>query len=167
MRLEELGLVGNCQYSALVDREGAVVWCCLPRFDSEPVFGCLLDAEDGGRFLVGPAAGGAGEQAYVDNTNVLATTFRCPEGAFRVVDFAPRFSLYERYFRPTQLVRVLEPLEGAPRVRVVCDPRLGWSKRRPEQVLGSHHIPGQEQCEAEDVPIVAFVQVAEAIHAVY
>ena len=38
MRLEDLGLIGNCQFSALVERSGAVVWCCLPRFDSEPVF---------------------------------------------------------------------------------------------------------------------------------
>jgi hypothetical protein len=34
------------------------------------------------------------------------------------------------------------------------------------QVFGARHVPGQEQCEAEDVPVVAFVQVAEAIHAV-
>ena len=26
MRLEDLGLIGNCQFSALVERSGAVVW---------------------------------------------------------------------------------------------------------------------------------------------
>ena len=75
MRLEDLGLIGNCQCSALVERTGAVVWCCLPRFDSEPVFSTLLDERDGGSFLVGPANGGAGVQRYLDNTNVLETTF--------------------------------------------------------------------------------------------
>ena len=55
MRLEELGLVGNCRFAALVDAGGDAVWCCLPRFDSEPVFARLLDAEDGGGFRIGPA----------------------------------------------------------------------------------------------------------------
>jgi GH15 family glucan-1,4-alpha-glucosidase len=44
MRLENLGLIGNCQFSALVHNSGDIVWCCLPRFDSEPVYSALLDA---------------------------------------------------------------------------------------------------------------------------
>ena len=83
MRLEDLGLVGNCQISALIDRGGSVVWCCLPRFDSEPVFSSLLDAEAGGRFDVGPEGGGAGEQRYIENTNVLETRFETKAGSFR------------------------------------------------------------------------------------
>jgi len=55
--LEDLGLIGNCQISALVDRRGAIVWSCMPRFDSEPVFGALLDDADGGSFAIGPADG--------------------------------------------------------------------------------------------------------------
>ena len=51
MRVEDLGLVGNCQYAALVHRDGRVVWCCLPRFDAPPVFGALLDP-NGGSFQV-------------------------------------------------------------------------------------------------------------------
>ena len=111
MLLEDLGLVGNCQFSALVERTGAVVWCCLPRFDSEPVFSALLDTGQGGRFLVGPAGGGSGTQRYIENSNVLETSFRTDSGAFRVLDFAPRFVQYDRVFRPTQLVRIVEPLE--------------------------------------------------------
>jgi GH15 family glucan-1,4-alpha-glucosidase len=140
MRLEDLGLLGNCQFSAHVERTGDVVWCCLPRFDAEPVFARLLDDADGGHFLVGPADGSPGEIRYLDNTNVLETTFRGPGWAFRVIDFAPRYLVHERSQRPTTLVRILEPLEGSPRVRVQCDPVLGWSKKKPARVLGSHHI---------------------------
>jgi GH15 family glucan-1,4-alpha-glucosidase len=71
---------------------------------------------------------------------VLETTFRSDHSAFRVIDFAPRFMLYERSFRPTQIIRVLEPLEGTPRVRVLCEPRLGWSRKAPAVVRGSNHI---------------------------
>jgi GH15 family glucan-1,4-alpha-glucosidase len=140
MRLEELGLIGNCQYSALVAADGDVAWCCLPRFDAAPVFGGLLDADEGGRFLVAPAAGGIGTQRYLENTNVLETTFEAPDGAFRVLDFAPRFTVHERSFRPTKLIRVVEPLRGTPRVRVACEPVLGWDKGRPRVEHGSNHI---------------------------
>jgi GH15 family glucan-1,4-alpha-glucosidase len=139
MRLENLGLVGNGQCAALVSNTGDVVWCCLPRFDSEPVFGALLD-QDGGSFSVRPSDGSAGVQSYLLNTNVLATRFTTPEGSFRVIDFMPRFGLYGRFFRPTQLHRIVEPLEGTPRVCVECAPRLGWSKSRPLALLGSNHI---------------------------
>ena len=140
MQLDQLGLIGNCQFSALVARSGEVVWACLPRFDSEPVFARLLDAERGGGFLVGPADGALGTQRYRENTNVLETTFRSADGVFRVLDFAPRFLQKERAFRPTMLFRVLEPLEGSPRVVVRCDPVLGWSRRPPERLEGSNHV---------------------------
>jgi GH15 family glucan-1,4-alpha-glucosidase len=139
MRLEQIGLIGNCQCSALIDASGAVVWCCLPRFDSEPVFGALLD-DEGGTFVVGAADGESGDMRYDDNTNVLETVFRTAGGSFRVVDFMPRFMQYDRVFRPTQLMRIVEPLAGTPRVRVACDPRLGWSRAVPAHVLGSNHV---------------------------
>ena len=105
MPLADLGLIGNCQLAAHVRRDGAIVWCCMPRFDSAPIFGALLD-DDGGQFTIGPATPGLGVQRYLANTNVLETRFESPEGAFRVLDFAPRFLQYERSFRPTKLVRV-------------------------------------------------------------
>ena len=140
MRLEDIGVIGNCQFSALIERTGEIVWCCLPRFDSEPMFSTLLDAQEGGKFLVGPAEGGRGEQSYVDNTNILKTTFDTPSGKFQVVDFAPRFEQSNRMFRPTQIFRIVEPLEGSPRVLVQCEPRLGWSKAIPVRLNGSNHI---------------------------
>lgn len=140
MRLESLGLIGNCQISALVENTGAIVWCCMPRFDSEPVFSSLLDADSESVFYVGAEDGSAGTQRYLDNTNVLETRFDTASGSFRILDFAPRFLLYDRFFRPTKLCRIVEPLSGTPRIRVACQPRLGWSKDRPATSHGSHHI---------------------------
>ena len=139
MRLEEIGLIGNGQFAAHVARNGSVVWCCLPRFDSEPVFGQLLDPA-GGHFSIRPVSGVAGAQEYLENTNVLETIFDDPDGAFRVIDFAPRFEQYGRSFRPTQLHRIVEPISGLPRIRVECEPRLGWSKVEPVRVQGSNHV---------------------------
>jgi GH15 family glucan-1,4-alpha-glucosidase len=138
--LEDLGLIGNCQISALIERSGALVWSCFPRFDSEPLFGTLLDHENGGSFVVAPASGALGTQRYLENTNVLETTFEDASGAFRVLDFAPRFMLHDRVFRPTQLYRIVEPLRGTPLIRVRCKPVLGWSKGAPVELVGSNHI---------------------------
>ena len=152
-----MGLIGNCQFAALVDRRGAVVWCCMPRFDSAPVFASLLDEEGGGALLVGPADGSEGAQRYLDNTNVLETRFDTPDGSFRVIDFAPRFSLFDRSFRPTKIVRIVEPLSGTPRIRITCDPRLGWSNARPSSEQGSNHVSyggfGADVRLTTDVPL--------------
>jgi GH15 family glucan-1,4-alpha-glucosidase len=139
VELENIGVIGNCQFAAHVERTGAVVFCCMPRFDSEPIFGRLLD-EDGGSFRVEPADGTLGVQRYIDNTNVLETRFDCKDGSFRVLDFAPRFIQFDRTFRPTKIMRIVEPLSGTPMVRVLCDPRLGWSKKVPARDVGSNHI---------------------------
>src|SRR5688572_30204132 len=140
MPLSELGLIGNCQLSALVRSDGAIVWSCMPRFDSAPVFAALLDEREGGKFVIRPAQTEAAVQRYLPNTNVLETRFETKDGAFRVLDFAPRFIQYERSFRPTKIVRIVEPLSGTPRIRVLCDPILGWTRARPRRELGSHHI---------------------------
>jgi GH15 family glucan-1,4-alpha-glucosidase len=157
MLLEDLALIGNCQISALVQRTGAIVWCCMPRFDSEPVFGALLDEDAGGHFTIGPADGRPGVQRYLENTNVLETTFDSADGSFRVLDFAPRFSQYDRMFRPTQLMRIVEPLRGTPRVCVRCEPRLGWSRNVPVALHGSNHIDydgfGSKLRLTTDVPL--------------
>jgi len=139
MQLADLGLIGNCQLSALVSRYGSIVWSCMPRFDSPPVFGALLDP-DGGQFSIAPVDGRPGRQRYLPNTNILETRFDGPDGAFRILDFAPRFIQHERSFRPTKLIRIVEPLSGTPRLRVACDPILGWSRARPDREIGSHHI---------------------------
>lgn len=154
--LSHLGIVGNCQCSALIDRRGAVVWSCLPRFDAPPVFGSILDP-DGGEWLVGAGDGSEGSMRYRGNTNVLETTFDTPTGKFLLRDFAPRFEQHGRMFRPPMLVRQIEPLAGTPRIVVKCRPVLGWSKLAPIETAGSHHI-GFEGFESElrlttDIPL--------------
>ena len=57
---------------------GEIVWCCLPRFDSEPVFSSLLDEEQGGKFRIASAHGELGSLRYLPNTNIAETTFHTP-----------------------------------------------------------------------------------------
>lgn len=140
MQLKELGLIGNCQITALIDSGGSIVWSCMPRFDSPPIFASLLDQEAGGSFSIAPADGARGTQRYLPNTNVLETRFESDGSAFRILDFAPRFLQFTRSFRPTKLIRIVEPLSGTPRIRVKCSPVLGWSRQPPKVEQGSHHL---------------------------
>lgn len=135
------GLIGNCQIAALVSKEGSVDWLCLPRPDSPPVFGRLLDGE-GGHFSVAAADEVASShQEYVRNTNVLVTTITTKRGdSFKITDFCPRFEQFGRMFRPFSVFRMVEPLAGHPRIKVECRPVDGWDKQPVPAVRGSSHL---------------------------
>ena len=142
-----LAVIGNCSYGALIDRRGRVNWACFPHFDGDPMFCSLLDAENGegdegvGFWEIRIEDFESSEQAYVANTAILRTVLRDVHGnALEIVDFAPRFRQYSRYFRPTTLVRMVRPLAGAPRIRIRIRPRTGYGARTPERTWGSNHI---------------------------
>ena len=50
----DYGLIGDTRTAALVSPLGSIDWCCVPRFDSPPIFGRLVGGEDAGSFVVGP-----------------------------------------------------------------------------------------------------------------
>ena len=136
-----LGLIGNCSYQALIDTHANVKWLCWPKFDSSFVFGGLLDDEKGGRYAVEPQLSiRKSKQYYIKNTNVLCTEIDCEDGSFKVTDFAPRFENYDRHYRPLMLVRKIEPIKGAPSIKVVCEPRGEYGEMIPELMIGSNHL---------------------------
>ncbi|NLD69274.1 MAG: glycoside hydrolase family 15 protein [Limnobacter sp.] len=137
-----LGVIGNCTFSALIDRRGRIVWCCLPRFDGDPVFDALLDAsENGSAFAIEIEDFAESRQFYEPNTAVLRTQLFDRNGqGFEITDFAPRFFARSRYFKPMMLVRRIRPLQGTPRIRITLDPRFDWGQTRPVITRGSNHI---------------------------
>jgi glucoamylase len=135
-----LGIIGNCSYLAYIDLNANVKWLCLPRFDSSFIFGSLLDEEKGGEFSVKPLAKYKSKQYYLTNTNILATEFETEEGNFRVIDYAPRFYQYDRYFKPLMLFRKIELIDGNPFIVVKCKPVGDYGNIKPEIVPGSNHL---------------------------
>lgn len=139
----ELWPIGNCQVSALVDREGAVVWACVPRVDGDPVFCSLLngDNRDTGiwRFeLVGQVRA---TQEYIRNTPILVTRLEAEDGsAVEVLDFCPRYEGKGRMYRPVAISRIVRPVAGSPRIRVVLRPMRDYGAALAETTHGSNHI---------------------------
>lgn len=133
----DYGIIGNCQASALVDRSARIVWCCLPRFDSPAVFSDLLDSDRGGFWGIEPDSGPTGQkwetrQHYMRNTNVLVTVFQGSGGEqFEVIDFMPRFLHQDHCHRPPQIMRVIRPLKGIPRIAIRFRPRYPFGKEKP------------------------------------
>ena len=82
--IEDFGLVGDGSTAALVGRDGAVSWLCVPRFDDEPLFCSILDAHRGGRFRLAPAETVAARQRYEPDSGVLTTELRSPSGLIRI-----------------------------------------------------------------------------------
>ena len=135
-----LGIIGNCHYIAYVDTNSSVKWMCWPQMDSSFIFGSLLDENKGGEFQVIPQKNYRTKQRYIENSAVLITTFFCDDGDFEVIDFAPRFSIHDRFHKPLQLFRKLKRIKGQPRIKIICDPRGNYGELRPEVFVGSNHI---------------------------
>ena len=141
----DLALVGNCQVGALIDTSAEIVWCCLPRFDGDPVFCSLLKEHETGS--------GTGyctielidqiktEQSYLSNSAVLVTRITDVRGSVvEIVDFAPRFRQHGRMFTPMMLVRQIRRVHGSPRICLRIRPALDYGRKQCEFTYGSHHI---------------------------
>ena len=83
--LREYAAIGDGRTLALA-RDGAIDWMCTPEFDGPSIFAALLDARRGGALILRPLEGYVAEQRYLDDTNVLETTFTTSLGVLRVTD---------------------------------------------------------------------------------
>ncbi|MGX5655972.1 glycoside hydrolase family 15 protein [Geodermatophilus nigrescens] len=112
--------IGDGRTLALVARDGRIDWLPLPELDGAPVFGALLDTDNGGCLELCPDGEFTVTRAYVGDSNVLATTFTTPTGRVRVTDalntgIAGRLPWVE-------LARRVEGLEGSVTMRGTVRP---------------------------------------------
>lgn len=144
----DLAVIGNCMIAALVDRRAQIVWSCFPRFDADPVFSALLDSPEGhsdaeqrGVFAIDQVGMVSCEQSYLQNTAVLVSRMTDSFGnILEITDFAPRFTHYDRTFRPPMLIRRVAPVKGRPRIRVRLRPHFEWGSLQPTLTRGSNHM---------------------------
>jgi GH15 family glucan-1,4-alpha-glucosidase len=146
----EVGAIGNANVGALVDAKGEIVWACLPRLDSDAIFCSLLrerrkpeagPGEEFGFLAIDLDGLVRTEQEYVANTPVLVTRLYDDKGgAVEITDFAPRFQAFGRLFSPSELVRMVRPLAGSPKITLRVRPARDYGKNRPQTTWGSNHV---------------------------
>jgi len=89
-RIEDYGLIGDCETAALVSKDGSIDWLCWPRFDSDACFAALLGNSKNGRWRIAPAQTKARiSRRYRPATLILETTFTTDDGEVTLIDFMP------------------------------------------------------------------------------
>jgi GH15 family glucan-1,4-alpha-glucosidase len=132
--ISDYAIIGDCRSAALVSREGSIDWCCLPRFDSPPVFAALLDPAHGGFFAIRPTTPASVSRCYVADTNVLQTTFTSASGVLRVTDLLPvdnETAKSKALWPEHEVLRRIECLAGEVDAQVVFEPRFDYGRVRP------------------------------------
>ncbi|HET7197955.1 MAG TPA: glycoside hydrolase family 15 protein [Burkholderiales bacterium] len=134
--ISDYALIGNCRTAALISREGAVEWLCLPSFSSPSLFAAILD-RDAGHFSIRPAGEARATRRYIPYTNVLETSFHAPGGVLRMTDCMPLpaeptadlQSMHE--LDPEhEILRCVECTEGEVEVEVSFAPRPRYGRDR-------------------------------------
>jgi GH15 family glucan-1,4-alpha-glucosidase len=124
--IERYGIIGDTNTVAVVSTRGSIDWLCVPAFDSDACFAALVGYDEHGRWSIQPTAPTRTTKQYYDgDTMILVTEFYCDGGAFRLIDFMPPSK--DR----SDIVRLVEGIEGSVPIEVVVAPRFGYGVNRP------------------------------------
>jgi GH15 family glucan-1,4-alpha-glucosidase len=123
-------LIADCHGAALVARDGAIDWCCLPRFDSGSLFGRLLDPE-AGACTVEVEDGETGDRRYLEDTLVLETALHAAGGEARLLDLLALEDPLSPGPQHRALIRVVEGVRGTVGVRLCAEPRFDYGEAVP------------------------------------
>ena len=133
------GLIGDMSSAALVGTDGSVDWCCLPRFDSPSVFASILDEGIGGRFRIRPnGAYTDSRQVYMQDTNILETSFTTPTGVVTITDLMPIQDGDKdgkpdtNPADPPELHRIVTCMAGSVQMLCEYEPRHDYARAVPE-----------------------------------
>ncbi|MDX6607830.1 MAG: alpha,alpha-trehalase, partial [Solirubrobacterales bacterium] len=147
-RISWYGFLSDCHTGTLISPEGSIEWLCLPRFDSESVFGSILDRGAGFWRIGPPGLVAPVSRRYEPGTNVLETTWMTGSGwvvmhdALTLGDWR-QDNDFEPHRRPPPddeaehvLVRTVECVQGEVDIEMICQPafdygatRLDWQRR--------------------------------------
>lgn len=125
-KIEDYGLIGDCETAALVGLDGSIDWLCWPAFDSDACFAALLGTRKNGRWLLAPAGEITGtSRRYWNNTLILETRFETADGAVVVIDFMPPRG------KASDIVRIVRGMRGRVQMRMELIIRFGFGTDVP------------------------------------
>ena len=125
-KIEDYGLIGDCETAALVGRDGSIDWLCWPAFDSDACFTALLGTSREGRWLIAPAEEiTKTSRRYWDDTLILETRFTTAGGTVAVIDFMPPRG------KASDIVRLVRGISGRVKLRMELVIRFGFGTDIP------------------------------------
>ena len=125
-RIEDYGLIGDCETAALVGRDGSIDWLCWPAFDSDACFAGLLGTHRHGRWLMAPAEEVTKtSRRYWDNTLILETRFDTANGTVALIDFMPPRG------NASDVVRLVRGVSGRVKIMMQLVIRFGFGADIP------------------------------------
>src|SRR6201982_3310303 len=138
----DLAVIGNGRTAALVNPTARLVWWCYPRFDRDPIFCRLLSGDDEKGFTDIVLDDMADFQSeYLRNTAVVSTVLTDQNGAaVPSTALPPPDRQVGVFFRPPQLVRMIEPVAGLPRITIRFRPTHDYGNPFTHRSLGSNHV---------------------------
>lgn len=139
--IEDYGVIGDLHTVALVGKNGAIDWCCIPRFDSPSVFGALLDSNKGGTFRINPVfeqtSSVGRRQMYLPETNILITRFLTADGVGEITDFMPIKQPGSETHRH-HIIREVKSVRGSLPFEMVCSPAFNYGRDRHTIAISEH-----------------------------
>jgi len=168
-KIEDYGLIGDCETAALVGRDGSIDWLCWPAFDSDACFAAILGTEQHGRWKIAPADDVTNiSRRYWGDTLILETRFETGSGIIAIVDFMPPRG------KASDIVRLVRGISGRVKLRMELVIRFGfgtdipWVKKN-EDGSGLLAICGQDmtvlrtpvETRGENMTTVADFEVGE------
>ncbi|MDP8956735.1 MAG: glycoside hydrolase family 15 protein [Actinomycetota bacterium] len=136
----DYALIGDGRTAALSSTSGSIDWLCLPRFDSDPIFGRLVGGDQAGQFSLEVQGRTHVARRYRDGSSVLETRWRTPEAEVTLTE-GMVLQVSGRLLPQAVLIRRLESSGGNTRVKLRYDPRAGLggerlrSERRHEALI--------------------------------
>jgi GH15 family glucan-1,4-alpha-glucosidase len=126
--IRDYAVIGDGRTAALVGQDGSVDWLGVPDLDSPTVFAAAVDSVRGGRFLLRPEQPYQVSRRYLDDTNVLETTFTTDSGTVRVTDALTLHG--DTALTPSrELQRRVDGVAGVVPLRWSVQPRFAYGAR--------------------------------------
>ncbi len=150
--ISDYGIIGDTRGLALVNSEGGIDWCALPFIDSPPFFLKVLDTDKGGSFQIRPVGHFTQTRRYIDDSNVLRTTFSTSSGTVELTDCFTVPASDDRADEPAhEILRLVECTRGTMEVELHCKVTPDYARRPAStEIIENHTVRWRTGGTSED-----------------
>lgn len=96
-------------------------------------------------------------QRYVENTNILITTYEADEGALLVFDYMPYYTTTENEsYLPPDVHCYIRVIRGKPRLRLYYQPRMNYAREKVSHRKFTNYIKTVSKYNQDDKNIFIY-----------